>query len=600
VSAPSSGSVVSVPATARPVGFDAVPPGGPAPDLVVVRADGGGRDARAAVLGVLDVLRAWSEDERFAGSRLAVVTSGAVAAGPEGDLSDPAGAAVWGLIRAAQAEHPGRFLLVDVEDPGSADRFVSIAAGLPDEEQIAVRGSDVLVPRLARLRREDDVEPIASATFGAEAGTVLVTGATGGVGALVARHLVTGHGVRRLLLLSRRGPDAPGAGDLVDDLRERGAEVVLAACDVGDRAALAEVLVRETTDHPVTAVVHAAGIFDDATLGSMTAEQVDRVFRAKVDAARNLDELTAGLPLTAFVLFSSSAGVFGGAGQASYSSANAYLDGFAHERRLRGLPGLSLAWGLWADERGMGGQIGETQRRRHGRRGIAAMSAEDALALFDAACASAEPALLPMRLDWPSLHARARVTGVPPLLRGLVRVARRQAGNDSRELTRRLAGMSAPERVAAVTDMVRDLVAGVLGYESRDAVDPELPFRDLGFDSLTAVELRNMLNAATGLRLPVTAVFDHPHPVLLAEHLAEELSGADVPAGNGADPEEARVRGLLASVPLDRLRTAGLLEALIALGDDEPATDRPADRRAQIEAMDADELIRMAMAEEKS
>ncbi|AYF31956.1 polyketide synthase [Micromonospora tulbaghiae] len=577
--------------------------GEPVPDLVLVAGVPAELDAdtglaartRAATRHVLELIRAWTTDERLAHSRLAVVTRGAVATGRQEDVSDPAAAAVWGLLRSAHAEHPERFLVTDVDDrEASARALVTALAGA--EEQSALRDGRLLVPRLARLPR-DEPGAAPGATFDPD-GTVLVTGATGGVGSLVAEHLVTAHGVRHLLLVSRSGSAAPGADLLVERLRALGAEITVAACDVGDAAALSRLVRQAEADRPLAAVVHSAGVFDDGLLTVLTDKQVDTVYRAKVDAAAHLHELTRDRPSVPLVLFSSSAGVFGGAGQANYAAANAFLDGLAQHRRSRGLPGVALAWGLWADERGMGGQIDEAQRQRHARRGIAAMPAEDALALFDAACRASEAALLPMRLDWPALYAKARVTGVPPLLRNLVRVARRRTGTDRQELQRRLGGMGEHERTGALVDLVRELVAGVLGYESASAVDQERPFRDLGFDSLTAVELRNLLNAATGLRLPVTVVFDHPQPLMLAERLASELfagSGPEMPVG---DPEEERIRRLVAAVPISRLRNAGLLDALLALGDPAAEQERPAGRRAEIEAMDADALVRMAMVED--
>ncbi|MFG1989001.1 type I polyketide synthase [Actinoplanes sp. NPDC048988] len=586
----------------------AVDDGEPMPDLVLVAGvpDVPGPGApdpeaglaartRAATRHVLALIRAWTADDRPAGPRLAFVTRGAVTAAADDDGPDPVATAVWGLVRSAHAEHPDRFRVIDVDGAESSARALTTLSVA--EEQSALRAGRLLVPRLARLPRGEH-DSVPSASFD-PAGLVLVTGATGGVGSLITEHLVAAHGVRHLLLLSRRGGDAPGAGELVDRLRHLGAEVTLAACDVGDRDALHRIVRRAEAGRPLSAVVHSAGVFDDGLLASLTENQVDTVYRVKVDAAAHLHELTRDRPSVPLVLFSSSAGVLGGAGQGNYAAANAFLDGLAAHRRSLGLPGTSLAWGLWADERGMGGQIGEAQRQRHARRGIVAMPAADGLALFDAACLASEPAVLPMRLDWPALYAKGRVTGVPPLLRNLVRVARRRAGADRADLTRRLSGLNDHERAAALTDLVRELAAGVLGYESPAAVDPERPFRDLGFDSLTAVELRNLLNAATGLRLPVTVVFDHPQPAMLADRLAGELFAGAAPRPTAADPEEQRVRDLLAAVPIGRLRTAGLLDALLALGDPAAEPDRPAGRRAEIEAMDAGALVRMAMAEDR-
>ncbi|MFE3639231.1 SDR family NAD(P)-dependent oxidoreductase, partial [Streptomyces sp. NPDC059168] len=503
----------------------------------------------------LALVRAWLADERFADARLVFVTHGAMTTGPSEPVRDLAGAAVWGLVRSAGTEHPGRFGLVDLDADTDADgqglpgqAAAALAAGEPE---VAVRGGAVLVPRLVRA---------AVAGFGAGAGagaggvldpegTVLVTGAGGTLGGLFARHLVAEWGVRHLLLVGRRGVGAVGAEELGRELRALGAEVSWVACDVADREALAAALSEVPVGHPLTAVVHTAGVLDDGVVGSLTPERLSGVLRPKVDGAWNLHELTRDLDLSAFVLFSSAAGVFGGAGQANYAAGNAFLDALAQYRRAAGLAGTSLAWGLWAaDGGGMAGELGQADRERLGRGGVAALSAEEGLALFDAASVSDRAVLVPVRLDLAALRAQVSGGGMlPPLLSGLVRTPTRRAAGTSGAaadggtgaLAERLGRLTTAEQTAYLLDTVRTQVAGVLGYAGPDAVGTDRSFRELGFDSLTAVELRNLLAAATGLRLPATLVFDYPTPTVLADHLRAELVGA-APAATG--PSTAVVR----------------------------------------------------------
>ncbi|WP_444545581.1 type I polyketide synthase [Streptomyces viridiviolaceus] len=580
---------------------------GPVPDVVVLSCAPGAVDAesaRTAAHRVLRVAQSWLAQERFADARLLVTTRGAVSACGEA-VSDVAAAAVWGLIRSAQSEQPGRFVVADLDDAsGAPDVARLIAAGEP---QLALREGVLFTPRLARAAaRSAGAAEGQGAREGAcrgGEGTTLVTGGTGGLGALVARHLVARHGVRRLLLVSRRGPAAPGAEELRAELEESGAQVTVAACDVADREALAGLIAAVPAKHPLTGVVHAAGVLDDGTIPALGAERVDRVMRPKADAAWHLHELTAGLDLSLFAVFSSVAGVLGTPGQGNYAAANAYVDALAAHRVAAGLPAVSLAWGPWVEVGGMADRLTEGDLARMGRLGVLPLTPDPGLALFDAACARGTAHLLPVRLD---VRAMAGLGGaLPPMFRGLVRGASVRRAADSEPVAapawrERLAGLPAAERDAELLRLVRVEVAAILGYGDPADVEPLRAFRDLGFDSLAAVELRNRLNAATGLRLAATLVFDHPTSQELAVHLAGELGEGDAPEVD-AGAQEA-FRRALQSVPIARLREAGLLDSLLELtglsaveaelsdGDAGAAGDA-----ADIDEMDTDSLITMAL-----
>ncbi|MFJ9155108.1 SDR family NAD(P)-dependent oxidoreductase, partial [Streptomyces sp. NPDC102270] len=564
-----------------PVAADSV--GTPAPAATVLRvpADGSVHDNVHLVLGRV---QGWLAEDRPEDERLVVLTTGAVSV--TGEAPDPAGAAVWGLLRSAQTENPDRIVLVDVENPDVTAEAGFVIAGEP---QLAVREGRFFAPRLARTTAP---EPGPS-PFTPE-GTVLVTGATGALGGLFARHLVTEHGVRHLLLVSRRGRAADGAAELERQLTALGATVTFAACDVADRAALDALLAGVPGEHPLTGVLHAAGVLDDGVFTSLTPERVSAVLRPKADAARNLDEATRGLGLSVFALFSSVAGTYGTAGQSSYASANAWLDALAQRRRAEGLPAVSLGWGAWADD-GMATTLGESDLARLARTGIGSLDPAKGLELFDTALTLGVPDVVPMVLDTAGL--RARGAEIPSLLRGLVRMpvrraARDGAGSSAGSLAQRLAGVQDEQREAFLLDLVLVEVAAALNYAGPAAVDARRGFKELGIDSLTAVELRNRLNKATGLRLPATLVFDHPSPTAVARLLLTELAPTAgepaVPSVLSApraadDDDPVVVVGMSSRLP-GGLDSPEELWELVASGG-EAISGFPADRGWDLEAL---------------
>ncbi|NRN69475.1 Beta-ketoacyl synthase [Kibdelosporangium sp. 4NS15] len=423
-------------------------------------------------------------------------------------------------------------------------------------------------------------------------GAVLVTGGTGGLGAVLARHLVTERGVRKLVLTSRRGLDAPGAVELVTELDALGAQVRVEACDAADRAALAALLDRIPA---LTGVVHAAGVLDDGLFTSLTPERLSKVLRPKVDAAWNLHELTLGRDLAMFVMFSSVAGVFGAAGQANYAAANSFLDALAEYRRSQGLPGTSLAFGLWSD--GMGDAV---DAGRMARDGVGALTTAEGLALFDLATSMPAPATVPVKLDVAGMRATGRTAAVPPMLRALVRsVARRaasaDAGERAGELKRRLTGLSAADAELTLLGLVRGRAAAVLGHAGPDAIEPDKAFTELGFDSLTSVELRNGLSEATGLRLPATLIFDYPTPGALAKFLVAEVAPADgAAAGGGVEAEIARLAAALSALDpagTDGGRVEAKLRHLVSLWQDKTRAAAGEQDNADVESATLDEML---------
>ncbi|MGW1958615.1 type I polyketide synthase, partial [Streptomyces sp. NPDC001920] len=501
---------------------------------------------RATADRLLASVQDWLASDRPPAGRLVVVTRGAVTVVGDDAATDVTVAAVWGLVRTAQAEYPGQLVLLDVDADEASLRTVA-AALETGEPQLAVRKGRLRVPRLARVATDRaGARPVTLDP----AGTVLITGATGGLARPLATHLVTEHGARHLLLVGRRGPDAPGAAELVAELEEAGARVTLAACDVADRASLASLLAGIPAEHPLTAVFHAAGVTDGGVITSLDPSRMAVVLRPKVDAAWNLHELTAPLGLSAFVLFSSLAGVLGSPGQANYGAGNAFLDALAEHRHAHGLPALSLTWGLWADEGGMSERLSRADLVRMTRSGIAPLSTRRALDMLDAALGLGQPVVAPTELDMAGLRGQAAAGTLPPLLQGLVRTrAPRRVDGSGSSFAARMAGLDGAQREQAVSELVRAQVAAVLGHSSADAVDPERAFKDLGFESVTAIELRNRLTATTGLRLPATVVFDHPTVTDLAKRLLLVLTPPDRSAPLPVLEELDRLEQALRAVP---------------------------------------------------
>ncbi|MET0237507.1 MAG: SDR family NAD(P)-dependent oxidoreductase [Kibdelosporangium sp.] len=527
-----------------------------------------------------------------AGGRLAIVTRHAVVVDPVADQVDLRQAPVWGFARAAQAESPGRFTVVDVDGSAESARILdaAIASGEPE---IAIRRGVALAPRLVKT-----TVPGAGSPWIAD-GTVLITGGTGLLGSLVARHLVAEHDVRHLILTSRRGIDAPGAVELRDELAAMGAEVWIPAVDMSDRDAIAEVLAEIPAARPLSGIVHAAGVMDNGLVGALTPEQIDRVLAAKADAAWHLHELTKNLDLSAFVMYSSAGGMVLAAGQANYAAANVFLDALAEHRRAAGLAATSLAWGLWEGTAGEGRELTEVDLQRMNRSGLPELPFAEGLALFDVALRGAGAVLAPIKISLPAL--RARQDEIPALLRGLARTAVRRpaAVVETASLERDLAGLPEAERGRMVLDLVRGQVAAVLGHDDMASIEARRGFTELGLDSLAAIELRNRLQTATGRRLPATLMFDYPNSQALAGFLLTELAPADMAGPAGAGLDDSAIRAMLASISLERIRETGMLRMLLEMADlTAPAAESvldPVDTVVAIETMAIDDLVRAVL-----
>ncbi|MFD3689006.1 type I polyketide synthase, partial [Nocardiopsis sp. NPDC058631] len=482
------------------------------------------------------LVREFLSHEPLDGTRMVVCFEPAAGTGSASDLAT---ASVRGLLRSAQAESPGRLLLVDIDTDTPGPDLDRVSALLDSgETEAALRADGVVVPRLRRVRTD------ASSGSGFGGGTVVVTGATGVLGGVVARHVVVEHGVRHLLLLSRRGEGAPGGRELCAELSALGAEPVLVACDVADRGALAAVLGSVPGDRPVSAVVHTAGVVDDGTLSALSWEQFERVLAPKVDGAWNLHELTRGLDLSAFVLYSSLAGLLGNAGQANYAAGNAFLDALAARRRAEGLPATSLAWGPWAPDEDA--QRSGASAPRHGWPDP--LARDESTGPLDAALCRDDAVLAVVRVN----PSASDDEGLPPLLENLASTRRRVVRGEAprvRTLGERLSAMTEDERGQELLDLIRTEVAGVLGRNGPRSVPEDQEFHELGFDSLTALELRTRVNSVTGLALPATLVFDHPTPAAFAAYLGKRLAPQETAETGSVMERLERVDTLLVCDP---------------------------------------------------
>ncbi|NBE84481.1 type I polyketide synthase [Micromonospora rubida] len=504
------------------------------------------------------------------------ITSGAASVGRADLLRSPVQSLVWGFGRVAALEHPQRWGgLVDLPeavDERSAGLLVAALTTAGEEDQIAVRPGSVLARRLTRVPLGDSQPANPWQPFG----TALVTGGTGALGGHAARWLARS-GVENILVISRRGPAAPGAQQLVDDLTELGAQAAVVECDAADRDALADLIDAIPADYPLTTVVHASAVLDDAMINDIRPEQIERVLQAKVDVAYNLHELTLDLDLSAFIMFSSFAGSVASSGVGNYAPSNAFLDALAQHRRGLGLPATSVAWGAWAGGGMADGPLGELLHRH----GVPEMTPEAAIAALHQAVDHGEAFLTIADIAWERFAVAFTATR-PGLLIGDLPDVRRlataktvagvEAGDGPETLQDRLAGLPAAERLAVLLGLVRSQVAAVLNYASAESVDEHRAFRELGFDSVTAVELRNRLGSATGVALPVTLVFDYPTPTTLAEYLFAEVAHGDVVTPTALLDDLDRIADSLDVVARDeaaRVRATVRLQAMLSrLGQD--------------------------------
>ncbi|GAA4468601.1 hypothetical protein GCM10023170_082770 [Phytohabitans houttuyneae] len=558
----------------------------------------GAEDVPAGLTATVELVRALGDSGITA--PLWCVTRGAVSTGPQDPVTSPAQAAVWGLGRVAALEHPDRWGgLVDLPertDSRTAAVLLGVLRGEGGEDQVAVRASGVHGRRLRRA----PARPATVARPWRAGGTVLVTGGTGGVGGQVALWAARS-GAAHLLLTSRRGMAAPGAEALVAELESLGARVTVASCDVSDRDALAALLAGIPADAPLTAVMHAAGAVDgEGPLATLDSDQVALMFGSKATSAWHLHQLTAHLDLSDFVLFSSGAGVWGSGGQPAYAAANAYLDALAEYRRSEGLAATSVAWGAWG-EAGLAARSEVNEQLR--RRGVLPMEPPLALAALQGALEDGTTVLTVTNMDWERFAPTFTAARPSPLLSDLAEVRRLdapaddapQSNGDVSVLKRRLDALPAGERSREILDLVRAAAGAVLGYDAGEAIPAGRAFRDLGFDSVSAVELRNRLKASTGLTLPGALAFDYPTPNALAQNLLSRLYPEDAPAETADDPD-AEIRRVLASIPVGRLRKAGLLDMVLQLAKEDGDVPPPAPiTGTSIDDMDAESLLQLAI-----
>nr|WP_318205416.1 SDR family NAD(P)-dependent oxidoreductase [Streptomyces sp. SCL15-4] len=519
------------------------------------------------------------------------LTRDAVAHGPAAAVTGLDQAPVWGLGRVAALEHPERWGgLADLPAEPGPQVLARLAALLGDgggEDQVVLRETG------AYGRRLEPAPARAGAPF-KPSGTVLVTGATGAVGSAVARWLAA-EGADHLLLTSRRGMDAPGAADLVRELTDAGTRVTLTACDVADRRALAALLDSVPAEHPLTAVLHLAGVLDDGVLDALTPERFARVLAPKADAARHLHELTADRDLSAFVLFSSLTATVGGAGQANYAAANAYLDALAAHRRAAGLPAVSIAWGPWG---GDGMAAHGTVRSAARAMGMSLLDPGRALTALRRALAGGDTAVTVADVDWTVFAPAFSATRPSPLLAALPGARPGTGGPEQAGaadgFAEKLAGLTGGERDRALRELVCGQAAAVLGYGGADAVEPTTAFRDLGFDSLTSVDLRNRISAAAGVPLPATLIFDYATPAALAQHLGTELAGSATSSVDSVLADLDRIAARLGGLSAEDIEEGGItnrLRSLLGDLDTAPGREEAGSVAGRLEDATADDVF---------
>ncbi|MFJ2900709.1 SDR family NAD(P)-dependent oxidoreductase, partial [Streptomyces sp. NPDC087218] len=578
------------------------------PDPVGARGGSEDRDddvatVRRLTADALETLRRLLTDDRTAAVELVWVTRGAVDVGDTEDgVRDLNRSGLWGLVRSARTEFAER--TVRLVDTDAYTPTLERALAVADEPELVVRGEEVLAAHLVRVR--DTAGNDGALRRLDPRGTVLITGGTGELGRQVAAHLVREHGVRHLVLTSRSGPDAPGASDLVNELEAAGATTVrIEPCDVTDREELARLLAAVPDAHPWTGVVHLAAALDDGLLTAQDPERLWKVLGPKAAGAVHLHRLTRELDLSAFVLFSSVAGVFGGAGQSTYAAANTFLDALAAHRRAEGLPATSVSWGLWeAAGNGPTDNLGQVDLARMRRQGISALTSEQALRLLDAALSRPEPHLVAARLELDALQrGNDKGQDVPALLRGMLRGRLRRAqdsGAPAAALKDRLAQLSDKERRRTVLQTVQREAAVVLGLPDSEGVGAQQVFKEVGLDSLMAVELRRRLSAETGIALPATIAFDHPTPDAVAAFLLERIAPPETP---GRAPARRGAAGSLTAAQIDglvellraatpgQLETEGLASAFLDLKDGLARTVVVPDTTVELEADNTEDLL---------
>ncbi|MDC9008228.1 type I polyketide synthase [Mycobacterium marinum] len=400
--------------------------------------------------------------------------------------------------------------------------------------------------------------------------------------------MIARYGARHLLLVSRSGPDAPGADDLHQRLTQLGAQITITACDASDPTALAAVLANIPREHPLRAVIHTAAVIDDAVVTELTVEQLDMVLAAKADTAWHLHRLTADINLDVFVVFSAAAAVLGAPGLANYAAANAFLDALAHHRHHHGLPATSLAWGYWQTP-GIAAHLDTVSQARFTRNHLIPITTEHGLALFDAALACQQPNLVPAPLNTHTLARQARQGVLPAILSSLITTRRHATIGSVETLTAQLATQTPEQQLATLTRLVTTATAAVLAHPDPATLEPDLPFKDLGIDSLSALELRNTLTRDTGASLPATLVFDHPTPSAIAQYLNIQLSGSST-TSRVQDPEEIEMQNLIAKIPAKQLIKSGVLNILREIADIDHSSSAN-EKQENVATMNLDELL---------